>query len=87
MESRYYSVYDKKARSYGQIFASPNDESAKREYLVALQDNRSMLNKFPDDFELHYLFTINSESGKVIDNQVVFVCNAVIAEKNEESNE
>lgn len=83
----YYSVKDIKSGEFGQVFTSPNNDTATREYLTALQDERTMMNKYPQDFELFYLFAIDSLTGKIVDNNTQFVTNAIIAKKTEVKND
>lgn len=83
----YYSVKDLKSGEYGNVFASANNDTAKREYLTALQDERTMMNKYPNDFELYYVFAIDNVNGRIVDNNIKFVCNAVIVQKKEVKDE
>lgn len=48
-----YSVFDSKAQSYGPIFGVPNDVVATREFVAVVVAKDSVINKYPDDFELH----------------------------------
>lgn len=47
-----YSVYDSKARAYGNPFVSVRQEMAVRDFTAAVRDPSTQLNKFPEDFTL-----------------------------------
>ncbi|AXH76264.1 MAG: nonstructural protein [Microviridae sp.] len=47
-----FSVYDSKARAYGNPFTSPRQEMAVRDFTAAVRDTSTQLNKFPEDFTL-----------------------------------
>jgi len=47
-----FSVYDSKARVYGNPFMSPRQETAVRDFTAAVRDSSTQLNKFPEDFTL-----------------------------------
>lgn len=50
-----FSIYDRKSGSYGPLFCVPHDAIAIRELGAAMQQERSTLAQYPDDFELHCL--------------------------------
>jgi hypothetical protein len=47
-----FSVYDSKARAYGNPFVAPRQEMAVRDFTQAVRDPSTQLNKFPEDFTL-----------------------------------
>lgn len=47
-----YSVYDSKARAYGNPFVSVRQELAVRDFTTAVRDKDTNLSKYPEDFTL-----------------------------------
>lgn len=68
MKQRYYQVRDIVAGSYiGSPVPMPNDETAKRALRIEAQNPEAFKGQ-REDIELWYLFTLDTDSGKVIDN-------------------
>lgn len=65
MKVAYFSVYDKKARSYGQLFPSSTKGSAERSFQESIKNPDSLHGKYPDDFALYCHFEFDDESGLV----------------------
>jgi len=59
------SVYDQKARFFSAPFTSATEETAIRDFSRAVMDTRSMVDKFPEDYELHLLGSFNELSGEI----------------------
>lgn len=59
------SVYDQKARYFSAPFTSSTEETAVRDFARAVSDTRSMVDKFPQDYELHLLGSFNELSGEI----------------------
>lgn len=69
MNVQYYSVYDKKAQVYGQLFPAPTVGSAERLFAETVNNNsESLVSKYPDDFALYQHFTFDDSSG-IIDER------------------
>jgi len=47
-----FSVYDSKARAYGNPFTAARQELAIRDFTTAVRDPDTQLHKFPEDFTL-----------------------------------
>lgn len=47
-----FSVYDSKARAYGNPFVSARQELAVRDFTTAVRDPDTQLHKYPEDFTL-----------------------------------
>lgn len=59
-----FAVYDVKAKTYFMPFYMETEAQARRVLLNAALDVNSTLNKFPEDFALHQLGTMDYETGK-----------------------
>jgi len=59
------SVYDQKARLFSAPFTSSTEDTAVRDFARAVVDTRSMVDKFPADYELHLLGSFNEHSGEI----------------------
>lgn len=69
-----YSIFDKKAVSFGPLFISENDDTAKRSVISSLYDE-SLLSRFPSDYCLYCLGEFNSDNGDVSGiSPVVSIC-------------
>lgn len=76
-----YSVYDKKANSYGQPFFAANDECATRIVISSLSES-SQLVLYPSDFALCRVGSFDDGSGCVTCDTVSHLANiAVIVPK------
>lgn len=60
-----YSIYDRKLRSYGGILLSPNQQSVTRDVQVGVADSGSLMEKFPEDFELHRVGYFDRDLGTI----------------------
>lgn len=65
MIKKIFAVYDKKAKTELAIFEQPNELVAIRDFSQACNNKESMLKKFPDDYELMCLGTINTETLEI----------------------
>lgn len=63
-----YSTYDTLSRIYSVPFASPTDSSAKRSFINAMSSPDYKLVAL--DTDLYCVGTINTETGKVIGNEL-----------------
>lgn len=69
MNVSYFSVYDKKTTTYGQLFPASTAGSAERSFFESINnDANSLVGKYPDDFALYRVFEFDDESGQVIQN-------------------
>lgn len=66
MDSRYFSIYDKKARIYGQLFPSHTPGTAERSVRELMANPETPMSKFPDDFALYEVCTFDDESGAIL---------------------
>ena len=66
MNVQYFSVWDKKARSFGQLFPAQTPGSAERSFADNINSPDSMAGKYPDDFALFLVFEFDDDSGTVV---------------------
>lgn len=60
-----YSLHDKKARVFLRPFVSQNDTEAIRGFLTIIQDVKSLVAQYPDEFTLVEIGEWNEETGVV----------------------
>lgn len=58
-----YSVKDAKSQIFGQIFSARHKSEAVRQLSVVANDGQSMLSRYPSDFELWCLGTMDETTG------------------------
>lgn len=68
MKQRYYSIKDIVVGSYMGPVAMPNDNTAERALKIEANNPESFKGN-KEDIELWYLFTMDSDTGKVVDNE------------------
>lgn len=61
-----FAVFDLKARNFGQPFFTLTPEVALRSFQTTVNDPSSMLNKYPEDFQLFRLGTFNDENAEFV---------------------
>lgn len=49
---RLYAVFDKKAQAYGSVMVVAHHAQATREFVAGVEQEKSVLAKYPEDFEL-----------------------------------
>lgn len=64
MQLQVFSVYDRAAMQYGHPFYMVNVPAATRAFIDAFDNERSMLAKHPDDFDLRLIAKFDDETGK-----------------------
>lgn len=75
MDVRLYSIRDRKSG-----FLAPmhdvNDDTARRNFAFAIQNRDSMYLAFPDDYELYYVGSYDTDSGIISPCNPLFICSA-----------
>lgn len=92
MKMNLYSVYDKKADSYGNPFYMPTDATASRLFADQVLDasKPSLLNQHPEDFRLNRVGSFDTDTGLVVSlTQPEFIAEAMdfVVGKHGEENE
>lgn len=78
MKINYFSVFDKKAGSFSQLYAATTPGVAERAFQQTVSDPQSMVSKYPDDYALYQILSLDDESGYVVERfePPQFVCEA-----------
>lgn len=58
-----YSVRDAKSEVYNQPFYKKTHGEAERDFRSLVNDDKSTLNKYPDDFDLYYVADYDDNLG------------------------
>jgi 23S rRNA maturation-related 3'-5' exoribonuclease YhaM len=74
MFKRYYAIHDKIAKTYSGLFEQQNDAVASRLFESQQKNKDSFISMKPEDFQLHYICTMEDETGQIIDNTKMLVC-------------
>lgn len=83
-----FSVFDKKAVYHKSQFFERSDAEAVRQFMRAVNDSRTDLNAFPDDFDLYCLGELDINNGVVSSfSPIKFICAASSLMKVEKTNE
>lgn len=72
-----YSVYDKKLQEFGQLAVSKNDESMRRALYDGVKGSQSMIEKYPQDFDLYRVGEFDPQQGVLTGytSPSILVCN------------
>lgn len=65
MKKQLYSIYDEKSEFYQPPITFLNDEDAKRGLATVFNNPDSMLAKFPNDYKLYHIGTLDDNAGKI----------------------
>lgn len=60
-----YSIRDSKAEIFNAPFYKKTHGEAERDFQTAVLDEKTMLSKYPEDFDLWYLGDYDDNTGKV----------------------
>lgn len=63
MELKIYSIRDSKGELYNQPFYQKTHGEAERTFRELTNDEKSMVSKYPDDFDLYFLGSFNDANG------------------------
>lgn len=61
-----FSIYDKKAVAFGQLFPSNTSGSAERSFHEALKNPDTPYAKYPEDYVLYQIAEFDDESGYIV---------------------
>lgn len=61
----HFSIFDKKAKSYGPVFSAPNADTAQRLVVASLKED-SQLVLFPVDYVIVHLCDFDLDTGEII---------------------
>lgn len=63
MKIKVYAIRDVKIGAFQNTFLKPTDIEAERDFTSAVNDPRTTLNRYPDDFELWYIAEYTDDTG------------------------
>lgn len=63
MQKHLFSVRDSKASTFNAPFEAHTTGEAERSFRTAVTDPQTSINKYPEDFDLYKLGTIDTETG------------------------
>lgn len=61
-----FTVKDSKADAWNQPFFKSTHGEAERDFRTLVNDNKSLLSQYPEDFDLYYLGEYDEMTGKFI---------------------
>lgn len=64
MQLRVYSIRDQKSEVFNTPFYKKSHGEAERDFKTLVNDEKSTVNKYPEDFDLYYLGDYNDNDGK-----------------------
>ena len=64
MVLKVYSIYDQKTGVYDRPFLQHTHGEAERNFKQLVNDEKSQVNKFPEDYDLYYLGEYDNNTGK-----------------------
>lgn len=65
MLHKVYSIRDAKAEYFTPPFYKKTHGEAERDFRTLVKDEKSTVNKYPDDYDLYYLGEYNDETGVI----------------------
>lgn len=61
-----FSIRDSKAEVFNTPFFQKTHGEAERSFKQLIQDEKSMLSKYPEDYDLYYLGEYDDNTGKLV---------------------
>lgn len=65
MQLKIYSLRDSKSEIFNAPFYKQTHGEAERDFRSLVNDDKSMVHKYPEDFDLYYLGDYDDNTGKV----------------------
>lgn len=62
-----YSVRDRKANKFINVFTEENDETAKRTFGFMRKDKNTIFGMFPEDYELWFVGGFDDHNGLIVE--------------------
>lgn len=63
MQLKMYAVRDAKAETFNPPFYKHTHGEAERDFVTLVNDGKSTLNQYPDDFDLYYIGSYDTDKG------------------------
>lgn len=61
-----YALLDRKLRQFGPLMLEANEQSMRRSLRAGIPGTNSMMEKYPEDFDLYEIGAFDSETGVVV---------------------
>lgn len=68
MQLKIYSIRDTKAEVFHPPFFQKSHGEAERSFSELLRDEKSLIYKYPEDYDLYYLGNYDDQTGKITPN-------------------
>jgi len=65
MELKAFTIRDSKAECFNTPFFQKSHGEAERSFREIANDQKSMISKYPEDYDLYYLGTYNDQTGLI----------------------
>lgn len=87
LKIKMYSIYDKKSRRFDTPFFANDDVNAIRHFTMLVNDKKSMLSEFKDDFQVHSLLQFDIITGeiKTFNKEIIVEGNQIIGKEVDKS--
>lgn len=72
-----YAMFDRKMKEFGAVATARNDDTIKRQLSTQLKGSGSMMEKYPDDFDVFRIGMFDPETGELARVPAQMVCNLV----------
>lgn len=76
MKMQAFAIYDSASQSFSAPFFRPTEALAKRDFTEMLAQP-GMVSKYPEDFALHRLFSVDLDTGEILDTDAFRVVRAI----------
>lgn len=65
MKLRIYSIYDQKSEVFNTPFFQQTHGEAERSFRSAVNDEKTLFSKYPEDYDLYYIGDYDDNEGKI----------------------
>lgn len=76
MIKQIFSVCDNKSGVFSNPFTSVNQDTAIRDFAYEVNQGKSEINRYPEDFALYYLGSFDDMTGNVVHDGIEILCHA-----------
>lgn len=84
MELNIVAIKDTKASLYQHIHTIRTNQEALRELQIAVNDDKTMISRYPTDYALYQIGTVDDVSGAIISMQPLFIVDAITLKQRKE---
>lgn len=87
MVLKFYAIKDNVVGAYMNPVALHNDAECIRAVKEAMQAEKGEIYNRASDLSMYYLYSLDFESGLIVDNTPAFICNLIDYKESENNNE